>query len=80
MHELGVLRHIAETVNKIAIQNQVKKVKYITLEVGEASGFIPHYLTKLFPIAKNTYSVLKKAELKISVVQGKNLFIKDIGC
>lgn len=79
MHELGVLRHIVKTVNRISEENLIPKVKHIALEVGEASGFVPQYLTKLFPIAVEAYSSLKKAELKINIVPGTSLLIKEIG-
>ena len=79
MHELGVLYQIAKTVNRIAEENHIQKVKYIALDVGELSGFVPHYLTKLFPVAVDTYSLLRKAELRICMIQGADLLIKEIG-
>ena len=79
MHELGVLYHIAKKVYKITIENGITKVKHIALEVGDASGFVPRYLTKLFSVAADAYPVLKDAELRISVVRGKGLVIKEIG-
>lgn len=79
MHELGVLYQVVKTVNRIAEENHIHKVKYITLDVGESSGFVPHYLTKLFPVAVDTYSLLRKAELRICMIQGANLQIKEIG-
>ena len=54
-------------------------MKYITLDVGESSGFVPHYLTKLFPVAADTYSLLQKTELRICMVSGDSLEIKEIG-
>lgn len=79
MHELGVLMQVVKTVIKVAEANCIKKVKHITLEVGEASGFVPHYLMKLFPIAADAYPALKKTKLYIHTVLGKGLNIKDIG-
>lgn len=79
MHELGVLCQIVKKVSDIATKNGIKSVKYITLEVGEASSFVPAFLERLFPIAIEKFSVLQKAELKILRVPGKNLVIKDIG-
>ena len=38
MHELGILCQIVKKVNGIANENQISKVKHITLEVGEASN------------------------------------------
>ncbi len=52
MHELGVLRHVLKTVGGIAEKNRIEAVKFITLEVGALSGYVPAYLTKLYPIAE----------------------------
>lgn len=79
MHELGILHQIVKKVNGIALENQISKIKHIALEVGENSGFVPQYLTKLFPVAIDRYPVLKKAKLLIAMVPGKGLVIKEIG-
>ena len=46
MHELGVLIEAVKTVNRIAEQNHISKVKHMTLEVGETSGYVPMYIIK----------------------------------
>lgn len=79
MHELGVLMATVKTVSKTAQQNNITKIKHITLDVGEDSGYVPMYLHKLFPVAIDSFPLLKDAQLKIQMVQGKNLQIKDIG-
>lgn len=45
MHELGVVFYIVKDVKKVAAENKVKKVNYVTLEIGEVSTVIPSYLT-----------------------------------
>lgn len=79
MHELGVLRQIVKTVDRITEQHSIRQVKHIALEVGETSGFVPYYLTKLFPVAADAYPTLQKTELRISMVPGTGLLIKEIG-
>ena len=79
MHELGVLHQIVKTVSNIAKENHIRRIKHIALEVGELSGFVPVYLKKLFPVAVDAYPLLKKGELRISMIQGNGLFIKEIG-
>lgn len=76
---MGVLRQIVKTVGRVMEQNQIRRVKYIELEVGETSGFVPYYLTKLFPVAADAYPALQRTELRISMVSGKGLLIKEIG-
>ena len=57
----------------------IRCVKHIALEVGDASGFVPYYLKKLYPVAVDACPVLQSAELRISVVFGRGLVIKEIG-
>ena len=79
MHELGVLHQIAKTVTRIAGENHIRRIKHIVLEVGELSGFVPQYLQKLYPVAADAFPVLRRAELRISMVRGTGLSIKEIG-
>ena len=78
MHELGVLRQIVKTVDRIASENHISAVKQIVLEVGELSGFVSHYLEKLFPVAIEGHLVLQTAQLRICPASGKRLMIKEI--
>ncbi len=79
MHELGVLGQIVKTVNRVTEQHHIRQVKHIALEVGEASGFVPYYLTKLFPVAADAYPALVNTQLHITTVPGEGLLIKEIG-
>ena len=79
MHELGVLRQALRTVNAAAEKNEIKRIKFITLQVGTESGFVPLYLNKLFPAARDMFSVTMDAELKLEMVPGRQLQIKEIG-
>lgn len=79
MHELSVLYTIMKTVNGIAEKNQIKLVKFITLEVGTESSYVPVFLKKLFPVAVDQFSILQQATLNIIPVPGSGLVIKEIG-
>ena len=79
MHELGVLCHVVQTVWKIAAANDVKRITYITLEVGESSGYVPYYLNKLFPNALQFVPEMGAPQLKLVSVPGRKLQIKDFG-
>ena len=79
MHELGVLNQIVKTVSRITEENRIRQVKHIALEVGSTSGFVPYYLTKLFPVAADAYPALQKTELRIATVPDDGLVIKEIG-
>ena len=45
MHELGIVFHIIKGVEKTAEENGLTKVASVTVELGEVSSVIPHYLT-----------------------------------
>ena len=79
MHELGVLCQIVKKVNCVAQENKISQVKHITLEVGEASSFVPVFLEKLFPVAVENFPAFQSCVLKIEKTEGKGLVIKDIG-
>lgn len=79
MHELGVLRQIVKTVERIAGENRIRQVRHIALEVGKVSGFVPVYLTKLFPVAADACPLLRHTQLRIFTVPGAGLVIKEIG-
>lgn len=79
MHELGVLMQAVKTVSRIAEGNNVKKIKQMTLEIGEDSGFVPVFFEKLFPVAIEKFPVMMGAELRMEMTAGKGLRIKEIG-
>ena len=79
MHELGVLCQIVKKVNRVAEEHKISHIKHITLEVGEASSFIPVFLEKLFPAAVESFPAFHSCTLKIEKTEGKGLVIKDIG-
>ena len=68
MHELGTINYVIDTVEKLAVENQLTKVGSVTLQVGEVSGIIPHFLTDYWEYAKKKTTYLQEAELKIETV------------
>ena len=79
MHELGVLLQAVKTANRIAEENKIKRIKQMTLEIGEESGFVPVFFEKLFPVAIENFPVMADAELHMEMAAGKGLKIKEIG-
>ena len=79
MHELGVLKYALKTVQNVAQQNNIEKVKFITLDVGEESSYVPSFFEKLYPIAVEGNNFFKDTKLIIDIVPGKNLVVKEIG-
>ncbi|MBQ2755121.1 MAG: hydrogenase maturation nickel metallochaperone HypA [Oscillospiraceae bacterium] len=78
MHELGVLTRALERVQRTADEAGIEQVKTVTLEVGKSSSFVPAYFVKLYPAARELYTATKNSELKIEMVTGNGLFIKEI--
>ena len=79
MHELGVLCQVVKKVTAVAEENKLTRIKHITLEVGTESTFVPIFLEKLFPVATDGTELFKNSELRLSMVPGRNLVIKEIG-
>lgn len=79
MHELGVLYQTVRTVSRVAEKNRIQRVKHITLEVGTESTYVPAFLEKMFPLAIDREPLMKDAQLRIEMVSGNGLLIKEIG-
>ncbi len=79
MHELGVLKNAINTVSSAAKKHGIKRIKFITLEIGADSTFVPVFFEKLFPVAIDGLELFKHAQLKLQLVPGKCLVIKEIG-
>ena len=79
MHELGVLYQAVKTVDRVAEQNRISKIKHITLEVGEESGYVPAFFEKLFPVAVDKFPKMREAQLRIRMAPGEGLLIREIG-
>ena len=68
MHELGVVFHIIKSVNKIAFENDVKRISAVSIELGEVSSVIPYYLEDCWNWAVKKETVLKDAKLIIETI------------
>ena len=69
MHELGIVLHTIDSVEKIAEENHVQKVLQITLEVGEVSGIVPNYFKDCFEWAKKRTKHMQECELNLVVLE-----------
>ncbi len=78
MHELGTIHYVIDTVEKLAVENQLTKIGSVTLEVGEVSGIIPHFLSDYWEYAKKKTTYLQDAELKIETIQAVT-YCQDCG-
>lgn len=69
MHELGVVFHCIKEVNKIAEENNIRKVNAVVVELGEVSTVIPHYFEDCWNWAVKKETVLKDAALKLEIIE-----------
>lgn len=65
MHELGIVFHIIDSLEKVGKDNELEKIQSVTLELGEVSSVIDEYLGDCWRWAANKSELLKGAELKI---------------
>lgn len=68
MHELGVAFHIADSVVKIAEENQAEHVHSVTLEIGEVSTVIPSYLIDVWKWHCKRVPILTDCELLVEQI------------
>lgn len=68
MHELGVVFHIIDSIEKVAKENGVDKVAKATLEIGEVSTVIPAYFRDCWNWAIAKSDVMKGCELVIETI------------
>ncbi len=68
MHELGILVHMADTIKEVAVENHLKEIAGITLEIGEVSGIVPEFLTDCWDYYRKKDDLWKDSELRIEIL------------
>ena len=69
MHELGTIYYVIDTVEKLMVENDLKQVTAITLEVGEVSGIVPDFLLDFWEYARKKNEHFTDTELKIETLE-----------
>lgn len=70
MHELGVVFEVIKTVEKVAVEQNIKEIDTIVLEVGELCAVVPSYLEECFPAAIDKNPRFKDSKLKLEIISG----------
>ncbi len=78
MHELGVVFHIIDDLEKVAAANAVKRISRVTLQLGEVSTVIPHYLTDCWKWASDKNELVRGAELVVEPIHAVT-YCEDCG-
>ena len=63
MHELGIVFHIIETIEDVAKEQNLKEVSSVTVQIGEVSTVIPHYLEDCWKWAVKKTDILRECKL-----------------
>ena len=63
MHELGVVFHIMDSMEKVAQENEATGISKVVLELGEVSTVIESYLQNCWKWAANKRELFKETEL-----------------
>lgn len=69
MHELGIVIEIVKQVEEFSIENKIKEIDKLVLQIGELSGIVPHYIEDVYPIAVER-TTLKNTQLEIEILPG----------
>ena len=78
MHEISVLHKAVDLAEQTAADNSIEKISYITLEIGELSGYLPVFFEKYFPVVIENRPVFADCELRMVMVRGEGL-CRDCG-
>ena len=65
MHELGIVFHIMDSLERVAEENSVTRIQSVTVEVGEVSTVLPDYLTDCWKWAREKRELLRGCEMEI---------------
>ena len=73
MHELGIVFHIIRTVEDVAQQNKVARIRRVKLQLGEVSGVVESYLQDCWKWAAAKSEILPDAVLTVGIIPAVTL-------
>ncbi len=68
MHELGIVFNIADSLEEVARENNLKSIRSVTVEIGEVSTVIPEYLTDCWAWTKKKREIIRDCEMKVDII------------
>ena len=68
MHELGIVFHVIQSVERVGEENGLSSVSSVTIELGEVSGVVPRELRDCWNWAVKKTALLPQAELRIETL------------
>ena len=68
MHEMGIVIHLAKTLDDLAEENKITKIGSVTLSVGEVSGIVTDLFTDAWDYFKKKHPILCESELRLETI------------
>lgn len=68
MHEMGIVLHLAKTLDEAAEENHISRYGSVTLSVGEVSGIMTDYFIECWDYFKSRHPLLKDSVLKLETI------------
>ena len=68
MHEMGIVTHLAKTLDEMAEEQSITKYGSVTLQVGEVSGILTDLFTDCWNYFRVKHPLLTECELKLESI------------
>ena len=68
MHEMGIVLHLARTLDETAEQEKLTRIGKVVLQVGEVSGIMTDLFTDAWDYFKKRHEVLKDSTLVLETI------------
>ena len=68
MHEMGIVLHVAKTLEETAKEENLTKIGSVTLQVGEVSGIMTELFCDCWDYFKGRHPVLAESELILETI------------
>ena len=68
MHEMGIVIHLAKTLDELAEEHHITRIGSVTLSVGEVSGIVNDLFIDAWEYFKKKHPILSDSELRMEVI------------
>ena len=68
MHEMGIVLHLAKTLDETAEENHLRSIGKVVLQVGEVSGIVTDLFTDAWDYFKLRLPLLKDSTLELETL------------
>ena len=73
MHEMGIVLHLAKTLDETAKEQNISKIGKVTLQVGEVSGIMTNLFSDCYNYFKVKNPILSQSTLIIEPIKAISL-------